>query len=58
MTSKFFFSLKSFLELKRSLEIVEQGDLLMGNQVIVTLDFNGEVLKMTYRYYCGHPKSK
>ena len=37
---------------------MEQGDLLMGNQAIVTLEFNGEDLKVTVRYYCVPPKTK
>ena len=56
MTEKFLFTVKSFLNMKAILEIVEQKDLFMGNQLILMMEFDGEVLKVTVRYY--NPKTK
>ena len=58
MTEKFLFTVKSFLNMKAILEIVEQKDLFMGNQLILMMEFDGEVLKVTVRYYNVTPKIK
>ena len=58
MTEKFLFTVKSFLNMKAILEIVEQKDLFMGNQLILMMEFDGEVLKVTVRYYNVTPKTK
>ena len=51
MTDKFQFSMKSFLDMKQIVEIIEQKDLYMGNPEILTLEFNGAVLTVCVRYY-------
>ena len=58
MTEKFLFTVKSFLNMKEILEIVEQKDLFMGHQLILMMEFDGEVLKVTVRYYNVTPKTK
>ena len=56
MTEKFLFTEKSFLDMKAIFEIVQQKDLFMGNELILKMEFDGEVLKITVRYY--NPKTK
>ena len=51
MTDKFYFSMKSFLDLKEIVEIIEGKDLYMGYPEILTLEFTGAVLKVYVRYY-------
>ena len=51
MTNKFYFSMKSFLELKEIVEIIEGKDMYMGYPEMLTLEFTGAVLKVYVRYY-------
>ena len=51
MTDKFYFSMKSFLDLKEIVEIIEGKDMYMGYPEILTLEFTGAVLKVYVRYY-------
>ena len=51
MMDKFYFSMKSFLELKEIVEIIEGKDMYMGYPEILTLEFTGVVLKIYVRYY-------
>ena len=55
---KFGFTMKSFLDMKGMLESMERKQLSMENQLL-TLEFDGEVLKVRVRYNNGTtPKSK
>ena len=58
MTEKFLFTVKSFLNMKEILEIVEQKDLFMGYKLNLMMEFDGEVLKVTVRYYNVIPQTK
>ena len=51
MTDKFYFSMKSFLQLKEIVEIIEGKDMYMGYPEMLTLEFTGVVLKVYVRYY-------
>ena len=51
MTDKFYFLMKSFLELKEIVEIIEGKDIYMGYPEMLTFKFTGVVLKVYVRYY-------
>ena len=55
MSDKFLFTVKSFLNMKGILDIVQMKHLL-GNQLLLTMEFDGEVLKVIVRYYNVTPK--
>ena len=57
MSDKFLFTVKSFLNMKGILDIVQMKHLL-GNQLLLTMEFDGEVLKVIVRYYNVTPKIK
>ena len=58
MSDKFLFTVKSFLNMKGILDIVQMKHLFMGNQLLLTLEFDGEVLKVIVRYNNVTPKIK
>ena len=58
MSDKFLFTVKSFLNMKGILDIVQMKHLFMGNQLLLTMEFDGEVLKVIVRYNNVTPKIK
>ena len=56
MSDKFLFTVKSFLNMKGILDIVQMKHLFMGYQLLLTLEFDGKVLKVKVRYNNVTPK--